>query len=44
MSLGPVEYVLIEFPGSKFKGEIVPALQELVARRGATGPPAAVRR
>lgn len=31
MSLGPVEYVLIEFPGSKFKGEIVPALQELVA-------------
>jgi len=30
MSLGPVEYVLIEFPGNKFKGEIVPALQELV--------------
>jgi len=30
MSLGPVEYVLVEFPGSKFKGEIVPALEELV--------------
>jgi len=31
MSLGPVEYVLVEFPGSKFKGEIVPALEELVS-------------
>jgi hypothetical protein len=30
MSLGPVEYVLVEFPGNKFKGEIVPALEELV--------------
>lgn len=30
MSLGPVEYVLVEFPGNRFKGEIVPALEELV--------------
>ena len=30
MSLGPVEYLVIEFPGSQFKGEIIPALRELV--------------
>lgn len=30
MSLGPVEYVLVKFPGSKFSGEIFPALEELV--------------
>jgi uncharacterized membrane protein len=29
--LGPVDCVLFSFPGNKFKGEIVPALQELVA-------------
>ena len=29
--LGPVEYVIIEFPGNRFKGDIVPALAELVA-------------
>lgn len=28
--LGPVEFVLVEFPGNHFKGDIVPALQELV--------------
>ena len=28
--LGPVEYVVIAFPGNRFKGEIVPALAELV--------------
>lgn len=28
--MGPVEYLLVEFPGNKFKGEIVPALIELV--------------
>jgi hypothetical protein len=28
--LGPVEYVVIAFPGSRFKGEIVPAVAELV--------------
>jgi len=30
MSLGPVEYALIKFPGSNFTGEIAPALAELV--------------
>jgi hypothetical protein len=30
MSLGPVEMLLINFPGNQFKGEIVPALKELV--------------
>lgn len=29
MNMGPVEYVLVAFPGNKFKGEIVPALREL---------------
>jgi uncharacterized membrane protein len=29
-SLGPVEYVVIGFPGNRFKGEIVPAVAELV--------------
>ena len=28
--MGPVEYLVVEFPGNKFKGEIVPALKELV--------------
>ena len=31
MSIGPVDYVVVEFPGNKFKGEIVPALRELTA-------------
>src|SRR3954464_4152360 len=30
MSRGPVEYVIIGFPGNEFKGEIVPALADLV--------------
>jgi hypothetical protein len=30
MALGPVEYVMIEFPSTKAIGDIVPALQELV--------------
>jgi uncharacterized membrane protein len=30
MSLGPVEYIVIEFPGNQFKGEIIPALREVV--------------
>ena len=30
--LGPVDYLVIEFPGSKFKGEIAPALLDLVDR------------
>jgi hypothetical protein len=28
--MGPVEYFVVEFPGNQFKGEIVPALKELV--------------
>jgi hypothetical protein len=30
MAVGPVEYIIVKFPGNKFKGEIVPALAELV--------------
>jgi len=30
MELGPVEYIVIGFPGNHFKGEIVPAMAELV--------------
>ena len=30
--LGPVDYVVLEFPGSKFTGEIAPALRDLVDR------------
>ena len=29
-SIGPVEYMIVAFPGNQFKGEILPALQELV--------------
>jgi hypothetical protein len=28
--IGPVEYMVVAFPGNQFKGEIVPALSELV--------------
>jgi Family of unknown function (DUF6325) len=30
--LGPVDWIVVEFPGSRFKGEIVPELQTLVER------------
>ena len=30
--LGPVDWIVVEFPGSRFKGEIVPALADLVER------------
>jgi hypothetical protein len=30
MDVGPVDVLIVEFPGNKFTGEIVPALQELV--------------
>jgi hypothetical protein len=30
MTLGPVELLVVKFPGNQFKGEIIPALQELV--------------
>lgn len=28
--VGPVEYMVVAFPGNKFRGEIAPALKELV--------------
>ena len=30
--LGPVDWILVEFPGSKFNGEIAPHVQDLVDR------------
>jgi uncharacterized protein DUF6325 len=30
MSTGPVEYLIVAFPGNQFKGEIIPALADLV--------------
>ena len=30
MAMGPVEYIIIGFPENQFKGEIVPALADLV--------------
>jgi len=30
MTLGPVEYLIFSFPGNQFRGEIIPALQEVV--------------
>ena len=30
--LGPVDWIVVEFPGSEFKGEIAPILDELVER------------
>ena len=29
MTIGPVDYMIVAFPGNRFNGEIVPALQEL---------------
>lgn len=31
LPIGPVEYLAVAFPGSRFSGQIAPALQELVA-------------
>ncbi|GAA2794458.1 DUF6325 family protein [Streptomyces showdoensis] len=31
MDVGPVEYVVIAFPGNRFRGEIAPELRNLVA-------------
>ena len=28
--LGPVDWIVVEFPGSRFRGEIAPALEDLV--------------
>ena len=30
--LGPVDWLVVEFPGSRFNGEIAPALRDLVQR------------
>ena len=30
--LGPVDWIVVEFPGSKFNGEMAPALRDLVER------------
>ena len=30
MSLGPVEYLILGFPGNKFTGQIVPELAKLL--------------
>src|SRR5690348_6223772 len=30
--LGPVDWIVVEFPGSKFNGEMAPALRDLVDR------------
>src|SRR3990172_8719988 len=30
MAIGPVEYMIAAFPGNKFKGEVAPALAELI--------------
>ena len=31
-ALGPVDWIVVEFPGSRFKGEIAPVLNDLVER------------
>ena len=33
MAIGPVEYMIVAFPGNEFRGEIAPALAELVESR-----------
>lgn len=30
MPIGPVEYIIIAFPGNHFRGEIVPAMEKLI--------------
>jgi hypothetical protein len=32
VSLGPIEFLAVKFPGNRFRGEITPALAELVER------------
>jgi hypothetical protein len=31
-AMGPVEYLVVEFPGNQFKGEIAPALANLIEK------------
>ncbi len=35
--LGPVDWIVVEFPGSRFNGEIAPALTDLVDRPAWSG-------
>ena len=37
--LGPVDWIVVEFPGSRFKGEIAPILDDLVERGMSGGLP-----
>ena len=30
MALGPIEVLLVGFPGNQFKGEIIPEIQRLI--------------
>jgi hypothetical protein len=32
MSHGPVQYFVIAFPGNQFKGEIIPALEDVISK------------
>ena len=32
MGIGPVEYMVVAFPGNQFKGEILPAIAEQVEK------------
>jgi hypothetical protein len=33
MTYGPIDFLVLEFKGNKFNGEIIPALQELVVNK-----------
>ena len=33
MTIGPVEYIVVGFPGNEFKGEIAPALAKLISNK-----------
>jgi hypothetical protein len=33
MTYGPIDFIALEFKGNKFRGEILPALQELVEKK-----------
>jgi Family of unknown function (DUF6325) len=33
MTIGPVEYIVVGFPGNQFKGEIAPALAKLISNK-----------
>ena len=43
MTLGPVSYTVIAFPGNKFNGNIVPEIEKLVANDVVQDPRPGVR-